>query len=125
VSRRLRIILLFVIGIPVLGFGIPLLWLWIASQFATLRVGVGYGPLAILAIGMLLTYVAATVVADRIDSHERTEPVRRAAWMKSLSSERKRPTQTTSVERMFLTTVFIVGALFEIWLVAFAHTSFQ
>jgi hypothetical protein len=125
VSRRLRLVLLFTIGIPVLAFGIPLLWLWIASQFATLRVGIGYGPLAILSIGMLFTYLGVTVLADRIDASERDEPVRRAAWMKSLSSERKQPTQTTSVERMFLTTVFLVGVLFEIWLIAFAHTSFQ
>ncbi|MDX6506351.1 MAG: hypothetical protein QOG06_995 [Gaiellaceae bacterium] len=123
-ARWFRLLLLFVIGVPVLGFGIPLVWLWIASRFADFRVGIGYGPLAVLCLGMLATYLAVTVLADRLDGRERHEPVRRAAWMASLSSERKRATPTTSVERMFLTTVFVVGIVFEIWLIAFAHTSF-
>jgi len=75
----------YVTGIAVLGFGVPLAWVWIASQFATLRVGVGYGPLAIMAVGLLATYLALLHVADRFDRRERVGPPRREAWMKSLS----------------------------------------
>ena len=125
--RVLYVTALFGIGVPLLGVGVPLGWLWIASQFATLRIGIGYGPLAVLSLGMLFSYCGLTVVAARLDLRERggMPPRQRSAWNESLSAERRRPTTTTSVERVFLTTVFVVGAAFEVWALLFAHTTFQ
>ena len=114
----------FVLGVILMGIGVPLAWLWLASQLQHGLVGLEYVPLAVMVFGMLGTYLAITFIATGFDSRRRSTPARApTAWNRSLSSERKRVSAATPVETMFITATVFVGILFEIWLFTFAGSS--
>jgi hypothetical protein len=114
----------FAIGVVVLGAGIPLLWLWLASRLETSMFQVHYLPLAVMVLGMLATYLAAIELAARLDRRDRqAQPRRPMNWNRSFSGERRVGSPTTSMERMFITATFSVGVAFEVWLFVFAGSS--
>jgi hypothetical protein len=115
---------LFLGGIVVLGAGVPLLWLWIASRIETSTLQVHYGPLAVMVLGMLATYIGAIEVAGRLDSrHHTAGPRRPMNWNRSLSADRHRERSVTSIERLFMTATIGVAVAFEVWLFVFAGSS--
>lgn len=115
----------FVAGVPLLGLGVPVVWLWIASRLQHTTEGIGLLPAIALTLGMPLTYLALTVLAHRVSGRE-TAPARRHrdAWTRSLSAERQRTSAaTTPVEGVFIATVVVVGVFSEIYLLFFASPS--
>jgi hypothetical protein len=115
--------IVFVVGVVLLGAGVPLLWLWLASQLQRSLDGLAYLPLAVMVFGMLGTYLALTAAAASWDGKHRATPVRRTSWNRSLSAERHRAATSTPVETMFITACVVVGIAFEVWLFLFAGSS--
>jgi hypothetical protein len=125
--KRLAFALLFILGVVLLGAGVPLAWVWIASRFERSLDGLSYLPLAVMVFGMLGTYVALTYAGTALDMRvrrrDRRPPPRRTAWTRSLSSERHTVSRSTPVETMFITATVVVAIAFEVWLFVFAGSS--
>jgi hypothetical protein len=114
----------FAAGVAVLGAGVPLAWLWLASQLESSMFQVHYLPLLVMVVGMLGTYLAAISLAARIDGRNKTvRPRRPMNWNRSLSGERRTGSPATSMERMFITATLSVAIAFEVWLFLFAGSS--
>jgi hypothetical protein len=115
----------FALGVPVIGIGIPLGWVWIASQFQHGFHALGLLPLLILSFGILWSYIAVSTVANWIApppaSPHRAQP--RNRWLEPMAPDRSRRTTTTSVETFFVVTTMVVSVSADIFLVFFGHPS--
>jgi len=112
-----------VVCAAVFGVGVPLLWVWLASQVQP-TVGEGTSMLAatLVILGPLATYIALVVFASRFRFSQRpdSEP-QRMAWTRSRDEIRQRASYTTTFEEIVLTAILIVGLGFEGWFFFFAH----
>ena len=113
----------FVAGVVVLGIGIPLLWVFIASKMSHTILQVELLPLFVMVAGMLATYMALGALVTRFDKERQELGPPRMSWNRSLGAERKQAAQTTQWERLFITTVVVTGFIFEIWFFVFAGSS--
>jgi hypothetical protein len=114
----------FAAAVAALGAGVPLAWLWIASQLESSLFQVHYGPLLVMVLGMLGTYLVAIELAARVDRRDRAaQPRRPMNWNRSLGAERRASDRATSMERLFITATITVAIAFEGWLFAFAGSS--
>src|SRR3954463_16810058 len=113
----------FVLGVAILGAGIPLLWVWIASQLADTFLKVQLLPLFVMVAGLLVTYLALGALVTRFDKERQAMGPSRMSWNRSLGAERNAGAATTQWERLFITTTIIVAILFEIWFFLFAGSS--
>lgn len=107
----------------VFGVGIPLFWVWLASQLQNEAYG-GIGMLAatVVILGPLASYFALVVVVGRFRFSQRPDPEpQRMAWTRSREEIRRRARYTTTFEEIVLTAVLIVGLGFEVWYFFFAH----
>jgi hypothetical protein len=109
----------------VFGVGVPLFWVWLASQLQGEAYG-GIGMLATAAVifGPLATYFAlvAFVSRFRFSQREDAEP-QRMSWTRSRDEIRRRARYTTTFEEIVLMAVLIVGLGFEVWFFFFARCS--
>jgi hypothetical protein len=131
-SRALKaawVVLAAVACAAVFGVGVPLFWVWLASQVqSSVNGGQGVGMLAatFVIVGPLASYIALVVFASRFrfsqpaDGHR--EP-QRMAWNRSRDEIRQRARYTTTFEQIVLTAILIVGLGFEVWYFGFAHCS--
>jgi predicted RND superfamily exporter protein len=107
------------------GVGIPLFWVWLASQLQNEAYG-AIGMLAVTAVilGPLVTYFVLVAIASRFRFNRRadSEP-QRMAWTRSREEIRQRVRYTTTFEEIVLTAVLIVGVGFEVWFFFFAKCS--
>jgi hypothetical protein len=120
-TRIVTIGLAAIIVAAVLGGGVPLAWLWIASRIQPVG-GQGIDPLAALVLiaGTIGTYVAIGLIGNRAPGSR--QPRRGAdSWNRSLSEDRNPKRTTTAVEQVFIVATLIVAAAFELWLLMFAH----
>jgi hypothetical protein len=115
--------LAFVAGVVVLGAGIPLLWVWIASKLADTFLKVPLLPLFVMVTGLFVTYIGVAAVVARFDKERAAMGPARMSWTRSLSAERNPESKTTQWERVFITTAIVVTFLFEIWFFVFAGSS--
>jgi hypothetical protein len=120
------------VGAVLIGFGVPLLWIWVASQLYD-RTGAVTGPVAIfIATGILVTYwglllIAAWVRARLGVGQGEAEQYRRAAWNRSLRDQRYRPGashRSDPIERLFVATAIVSIIGFAIWFAFFAGAPF-
>ena len=114
---------LTVIAAAVIGFGVPLLWIWIGSQLQgdTGATNVDFSVAMAVLFGIIFTYVAllylAGVVMHRVDKAAADRPgAARAPWMRGMTDTR-RPgaNEMGNVERVFVVTTMIVTAAFWLW----------
>lgn len=113
----------------VFGVGVPLLWVWLASQVQT-TVGQG-GGLSMLAatlviVGPLASYIALVTFASRFrftQPPDAASQPRRMAWTRSRDEIRQKARYTTTFEEIVLLAIMIVGIGFEVWFFFFAHCS--
>ncbi len=106
----------------VFGIGIPLFWVWLASQFQDEAYG-GIGMLAatVVIVGPLASYFALVAFVGRFSFSQRLDPEpQRMAWTRSRDEIRRRARYTTTFEEILLTAILIVGLGFEIWYFFFA-----
>jgi hypothetical protein len=113
----------FVAGVVVLGAGIPLLWVWIASKMADTFLKVPLLPLFVMVIGLLITYLALATLVARFDKERQAMGPTRMSWNRSLGADRTETSKTTQWERVFITTAILVTFAFEVWFFLFAGSS--
>jgi hypothetical protein len=107
-----------------IGFGIPLGWIWIGSQLqgdsgaTTTSFSVAMVILfGIIASYVLLLYIAGIVMAVA-ESRGETEIAPRAPWMRGQTETRpagSRRTAIDGVERLFVVTTIVVTIAFWLW----------
>lgn len=113
-----------IIGAALIGFGIPLGWVWIGSQ---LEGGSGASntsfsvAMAIL-FGIILSYVAvlylAGVAMAFLDhGNQRGPATSKSPWMRGQSDTRQANRRETvnSIERIFIITTITVTVAFWLW----------
>jgi len=116
---------LTVVAAVLIGFGVPLAWVWIGSQLqgdsgaTTTNFSVAMAILfGIIATYVLLLYVAGIVMALFETANRGPQQRSRAPWMRGMTDTRqvKRPGDTLgSVERIFIVTTVIVTVAFWLW----------
>ena len=116
-------IVAFAVGIPVIGIGIPVGWLWIASQFQHGFRALGLVPVLILSFGILWTYIAVSMVANWIapPPPDRYRPQPRSRWLEPMAPDRSHRRTSTGVETFFIVTTMVVSLGADIFLVFFGH----
>jgi multisubunit Na+/H+ antiporter MnhC subunit len=119
------------IGAVVIGFGVPLFWIYVASQLYG-KPGAVTGPVALfIGTGILVSYWGLLLVASwlraRIGVGEQdAQQYRRAAWNRSMRDSRYRPGHSRSdpIERLFVATAIVSIIGFAIWFAFFAGAPF-
>jgi len=108
------------------ALGIPLLWVWIASQLAGNRRDLTPSLAILITTGILVSYWVALVCGSWARSRvtgeaARRSQTRRMSWNRSFRDD-YRPGQgeTDPVERVFVIVALIAIVLFEIWFFFFA-----
>ena len=129
VLKAVWVLLAAVACAVVFGVGVPLLWVWLASQVQpTTGSGQGVGMLAatLVIVGPLASYIALVVLAGRFrfsqpaDARRETQ---RMAWNRSRDEIRQKARYTTTFEEIVLVAILIVGLGFEVWYFGFANCS--
>jgi hypothetical protein len=113
----------FVIGVLVLGIGVPLLWVFIASKLSDTFLKVPLLPLLVMVVGLFISYMLLAMVVSRFDKERQAMGPARMSWNRSLGAERNVNNPTTQWERVFITTCVVMTFLFEIWFFVFAGSS--
>jgi hypothetical protein len=113
----------FVLGVLVLGVGVPLLWVFIASKLSDTFLKVPLLPLFVMVTGLLVTYLFLASVVARFDKERAAMGPARMSWNRSLGAERNPSSPTTKWERVFITTAVVMAFLFEVWFFVFAGSS--
>jgi multisubunit Na+/H+ antiporter MnhC subunit len=119
------------VGAVVIGFGVPLFWIFIASQFYA-KTGAVNGPVAaFIGTGILVTYYGLLLIASWVRARllkRQAEPGRgsRDPWNRSMRDTPYRPGQEHSdpVERLFVATAIVSLIGFLIWFAFFAGAPF-
>ena len=119
------------VGALLIGFGVPLFWIFIASQFYD-KTGAVNGPVAVfMGTGILVTYYGLLVIASWI----RARLLRRQAqgrrgprdpWNRSMRDTPYKPGHERSdpVERLFIATAIVSLIAFFVWFALFAGAPF-
>ena len=113
----------FVLGVLLLGVGVPLLWVFIASKLSDTFLKLPLLPLFVMIVGLLITYMGLASVVARFDKERQAMGPARMSWNRSLSADRFESSKTTQWERVFITTAIILTLLFEVWFFLFAGSS--
>ena len=119
------------IGAIVIGFGVPLFWIFIASQFYG-KTGAVNGPVAaFIGTGILVSYyglllIASWVRARLLKRQADTGRGPRASWNRSMRDTPYRPGQDRSdpVERLSVATAIVSLIGFLVWFAFFAGAPF-
>lgn len=120
------------IGACVIGFGVPLFWVFVASRLYG-KTGAVTGPVAIFIFtGIIVSYWGLLLVASWIRARtgagrQEAEQYNRAAWNRSLRDERYEPGQqprSDPVERLFVATAIVSIIGFMVWFAFFAGAPF-
>lgn len=126
---------LTVVGAVAIGFGVPVLWVWIGSQLqggsgaTTLNFSVAMAILAgIIATYVAVLYAAGLVISrfDRTPEPKKQKSTAREPWMRGMTDTRavgprRKSTATESIERVFIVTTMLVTVAAWIWFLFFAE----
>jgi hypothetical protein len=115
------------VGALLIGFGVPLFWIYLASQLYG-KTGAVTGPVAVfIGTGILVSYWGLLLGASWIRARMgvgrgQAEQYRRAAWNRSMRDNRYRPGERRSdpIERLFIATAIISMIGFAVWFAFFA-----
>jgi hypothetical protein len=118
-----------VVGAAVIGFGVPLLWIWIGSILegddgvSSVSFAVAMAVLA----GIISTYVLAMFLGAWLQSRLADAPQQtdRAPWLRSMRDTPYRAGEAKlgPLERVFVVTTLLVSAAFWVWFLFFAGSS--
>jgi multisubunit Na+/H+ antiporter MnhC subunit len=120
------------IGAAVIGFGVPLFWIFVASRLYD-KTGAVSGPVAVFIFtGIVVSYWGLLLVASWIRARTgagraEAQQYNRAAWNRSLRDDRYVPgksRRSDPIERLFVATAIICIIGFVIWFAFFAGTPF-
>ena len=113
----------FVLGVLVLGIGVPLVWVFIASKLSDTFLQLPLLPVFVMVAGLGVSYIALAAVVARFDKERQAMGPARMSWNRSLGAERNPESKTTQWERVFITTCIVMTFLFELWFFLFAGSS--
>jgi hypothetical protein len=119
------------VGALLIGFGVPLFWIFIASQFYG-KTGAVNGPVAVfIGTGILVSYYGLLLIASWIRARllRRDAQGRRGSrhpWNRSMRDTPYRPGHERSdpVERLFVATAIVSLIAFLVWFAFFAGAPF-
>jgi hypothetical protein len=120
------------VGALLIGFGVPLFWIFIASQFYG-KTGAVTGPVAVfIGTGILVSYYGLLLIASWIRGRllAREMGQRRTAardpWNRSMRDTPYKPGQERSdpIERLFIATAIVSLIAFLVWFAFFAGAPF-
>jgi hypothetical protein len=120
------------IGALLIGFGVPLFWIFVASQFYG-KTGAVTGPVAVfIGTGILVSYYGLLLIASWIRARllARDPSARRGGardpWNRSMRDTPYKPGQERSdpVERLFVATAIVSMIAFLVWFAFFAGAPF-
>jgi len=121
---------LTLIGACLIGFGVPLFWIWIASSLYG-KPGAVTGPVAVfIGTGILVSYWGLLLIAAWVRGrllYRGVEPgQRRASWNRSMRDTPYRPGihDSDPIERLFVVTAIISIIGFAVWFAFFAGAPF-
>ena len=109
--------------VAVLGAGIPLAGVWIASKLSHTFLKLPLLPLFVMVVGLLITYMALAAVVARFDKERAAMGPARMSWNRAMTDTRHGGPVMTQWERIFVTTAVLVAIAFEIWFFLFAGSS--
>jgi hypothetical protein len=119
--------ILTLVGVLVLGLGVPIGWIWVASRIYGKTGAVSWSVAMFIGTAILLTYCFALLVASWIRArmgHGRAEAeqIKRAVWNRSMRDSDYQPgsRRGDGIERLFVATTVVVGILFLVWFAFFA-----
>lgn len=117
------------VGACLIGFGVPLFWIWLASALYD-KPGAVTGPVAaFIFTGILVSYwgllLLGSWIRGRMLNAEQPRP-RRQSWNRSMRDSSYRPGDHRSdpVERLFVTTAIVSLIAFAVWFAFFAGAPF-
>ena len=113
----------FGLGVLLLGIGVPLLWVFIASKLSDTFLEIPLLPLFVMVVGLFVSYMLLATLVARYDKERAAMGPARMSWNRSLGAERNPESKTTQWERVFITTALIMTFLFEVWFFVFAGSS--
>lgn len=123
--------LLLLVGVLLLGFGVPVFWLWVASRIYGQTGAVNGSMAAFIFTAILLSYCFALLVASRVRARPghgaaEAQQLKRAVWNRSMRDSKYRPGDHNAdfVEKLFVATAIVVGIGFLIWFAFFAGAPF-
>jgi len=108
------------------ALGIPVGWVWVASQIAGTRRDLTPSLAILITAGILISYWIALVVGSSlrgrwVDEDERRASLRRMSWNRSFRDEPHRHAERTDpVERVFVVVAVLGLVAFEVWFFFFA-----
>ena len=121
------------VGALVIGFGVPLFWIFLASQFYA-KTGAVSGPVAaFIGTGILVSYYGLLLIASwvraRMLRRQTGRPQRltgRDPWNRSMRDTPYKPggQESDPVERLFVATAIVSLIAFFIWFAFFAGAPF-
>lgn len=119
------------VGALLIGFGVPLFWIFIASQFYG-KTGAVNGPVAVfIGTGILVSYYGLLLIASWVRARilKRDAGQNMAArdpWNRSMRDTPYKPGRERSdpVERLFVATAIVSMIAFLIWFAFFAGAPF-
>ena len=108
------------------ALGIPLVWVWIASQLAGTKRDLTPSLAILITTGILVSYwfalVCGSFLRSRVTGEEsRRRQVRRMSWNRSFRDEHRAGEDPTDpVEQVFVIVAVLAVIAFEIWFFFFA-----
>ena len=115
------------VAVVVIAAGVPLLWVWVASQIAGTKQEVTPSLALFITTGILVSYwvvllIGAWMRRYVVDEEEEKGRQRRASWNRSFRDEpiHAGGSDTDPVEVVFVATAVIGIIAFEIWFFFFA-----
>jgi hypothetical protein len=115
------------LGACVIGFGVPLFWVWFASTLYD-KSGAVTGPVAVFIFtGILVSYWVLLLIGSWVRGRmlglgSVPESPRRQSWNRSMRDSPYQPGDHRSdpVERLFVTTAIVSMIAFAVWFAFFA-----
>lgn len=115
-----------VVAAVIIGFGVPLGWVWIGSQMQTSSGAstVNFSVAMVILFGIIITYVLLLYLAGIVMAifgpryEEGSSPQGpRAPWMRGMTDTRqlKQGSAMGGIERLFVVTTMIVTVAFWAW----------
>jgi multidrug efflux pump subunit AcrB len=111
----------------VVALGVPLLWVWIASQLAGTKRDLTPSLAILITAGILVSYWVALVVGSTlrrrwVGETEEQARQRRMSWNRSFRDEPPDAASrdTDPVERLFVVVAVLAVVAFEVWFFFFA-----
>jgi hypothetical protein len=121
------------VGALLIGFGVPLFWIFIASQFYG-KTGAVNGPVAaFIGTGILVSYYGLLLIASYARARLLRRQIgqsgrggRRDPWNRSMRDTPYKPGehQTDPIERLFVATAIVSMIAFLVWFAFFAGAPF-